>query len=56
MIDDLGGSTVTDEIALRRIGTTDDCANVIEFLASDLSSYVTGHVIPVEGGWIAGGI
>jgi 3-oxoacyl-[acyl-carrier protein] reductase len=56
MIDDLGGGEVVSEIALRRVGTPDECARVVEFLASDLSSYVTGHVIPIEGGWITGGI
>jgi 3-oxoacyl-[acyl-carrier protein] reductase len=37
-------------IPLRRAGTTDDIANVATFLASDLSSYVTGQVIQVDGG------
>jgi 3-oxoacyl-[acyl-carrier protein] reductase len=38
------------QIPLRRGGTTEDVANVSLFLASDLSSYVTGQVIPVCGG------
>ena len=38
------------QIPLRRGGTPDDVANVSLFLASDLSSYVTGQVIPVCGG------
>jgi 3-oxoacyl-[acyl-carrier protein] reductase len=37
-------------VALRRNGTTEDCANVIEFLCTDLSGYVTGIVLPVDGG------
>ena len=37
-------------IALRRTGTVDDCAKVVEFLCTDLSDYVTGAVIPVDGG------
>ncbi len=37
-------------IPLRRGGTPDDVANVALFLASDLSSYVTGQVISVCGG------
>ena len=37
-------------IPLRRLGTTEACANVIEFLATDLSSYVTGQSISVCGG------
>ena len=39
-----------DQIPLKRGGTPDDVANVALFLASDLSSYVTGQVIPVCGG------
>ncbi|MDD2962244.1 MAG: 3-oxoacyl-[acyl-carrier-protein] reductase [Muribaculaceae bacterium] len=38
------------QIPLRRGGTPDDVANVATFLASDLSSYVTGQVIHVCGG------
>lgn len=38
------------QIPLRRGGTPEDVANVAVFLASDLSSYVSGQVIPVCGG------
>lgn len=38
------------QIPLRRGGTPDDVANVATFLASDLSSYVTGQVIHCCGG------
>ncbi|MDR0686400.1 MAG: 3-oxoacyl-[acyl-carrier-protein] reductase [Dysgonamonadaceae bacterium] len=38
------------KIPLRRGGTPEDVANVALFLASDLSSYVTGQVIQVDGG------
>ena len=38
------------KIPLRRGGTVDDIANVATFLASDMSSYVTGQVIQVDGG------
>lgn len=38
------------QIPLRRGGTPEDVANVALFLASDLSSYVSGQVIPVCGG------
>ncbi|MCM1005311.1 MAG: 3-oxoacyl-[acyl-carrier-protein] reductase [Prevotella sp.] len=38
------------KIPLRRGGQVEDIANVAVFLASDLSSYVTGQVIQVDGG------
>ena len=40
----------TQRIPLRRGGTVDDIANVATFLASDMSSYITGQVIQVDGG------
>ncbi len=39
-----------EEISLRRGGTPEDVANVALFLASDMSSYVSGQVIQVCGG------
>ncbi|WP_165026387.1 MULTISPECIES: 3-oxoacyl-[acyl-carrier-protein] reductase [unclassified Dysgonomonas] len=39
-----------EQIPLRRGGTPEDVANVAVFLASDLSSYVSGQIIPVCGG------
>ena len=38
------------KIPLRRGGTPEDVANVALFLASDLSSYVSGQVIQIDGG------
>jgi len=40
----------TSKIPLRRGGTTEDIANTALYLASDLSSYVSGQVIQVDGG------
>jgi phosphoglycerate dehydrogenase-like enzyme len=41
-------------VALRRLRTVEDCAKVVEFLATDLSDYVTGAVIPIDGGLVRG--
>ncbi len=40
------------KIPLRRVGVPVDCAKVVEFLATDLSDYVTGQCIPVCGGMV----
>ncbi|MDP6979941.1 MAG: SDR family oxidoreductase [Myxococcota bacterium] len=39
-----------DETPIARVITVDECADVALFLASDLSSSMTGQVIPVDGG------
>ena len=39
-------------IPLKRIGDPKDIANVVLFLASDLSNYITGQVINVDGGMV----
>lgn len=38
------------EIVLKRVGTPEDVAHVVVFLASDLSRHITGEVIKVDGG------
>jgi 3-oxoacyl-[acyl-carrier protein] reductase len=45
-----GVENFTKHIALGRLGTPEDCANVLEFLTTDLSDYITGAVIDVGGG------
>jgi NAD(P)-dependent dehydrogenase (short-subunit alcohol dehydrogenase family) len=46
---------VKKSVPLQRMGTTDDIANACLFLASDYASYITGAIIPVDGGWAQGG-
>jgi 3-oxoacyl-[acyl-carrier protein] reductase len=40
------------QIPMGRFGTTADIANVVLFLASEETEYVTGQVIPITGGWL----
>lgn len=48
--------TIARRIPLGREGIDTECANVALFLSTSLSSYVTGTVIPVDGGtWASGG-
>ena len=44
--------SLESQIAMGRIGSAQDVADTILFLASDLSSYVTGQVIGVDGGLV----
>lgn len=46
---------VEQSVPLQRMGTPDDIANACLFLASDYASYISGAVIPVDGGWSQGG-
>ena len=41
------------KVPLKRLGDPEEVANVITFMASDASSYITGSNILVDGGWIA---
>lgn len=37
-------------MAIKRFGTPEDCCNAVEFLTTDMSDYVTGQVLEVNGG------
>ncbi len=43
---------ISKNIPLKRMGETQDVANVVKFLASDDSSYITGQVLHVDGGML----
>ena len=43
-----------DNISLKRFGQTEDVANFVCFLASALSSYITGQTFHVNGGMLMG--
>ncbi|QIE26717.1 3-alpha-hydroxycholanate dehydrogenase (plasmid) [Caballeronia sp. SBC1] len=42
--------SLMEGIALRRLGTPEDIANAVIFLASDLASFVNGQILSVDGG------
>lgn len=43
---------IVKKIPLGRLAAPQDCANVIEFLATELSDYMTGEVVKVDGGMV----
>ena len=51
LVDDL--SVLATKHAMNRLGTPEEVANGVLFLASDLSSFSTGSLLEVDGGWNA---
>jgi NAD(P)-dependent dehydrogenase (short-subunit alcohol dehydrogenase family) len=45
-----GQKALTDRIAMKRLGTTQDIANGVLFFASPLGSFVNGQILSVDGG------
>ena len=41
---------IIDSIPLKEIGKPEDIANAVAFLASDMSRYITGQILSVDGG------
>jgi 3-oxoacyl-[acyl-carrier protein] reductase len=49
-LDENARNTLAERIALKRLGTPDDIAHAVVFLASEQASYITGTVLNVSGG------
>jgi NAD(P)-dependent dehydrogenase (short-subunit alcohol dehydrogenase family) len=41
-----------EKIPLGRLGEPEDVAQAVQFLSSDAASYITGHTLVVDGGWL----
>jgi 2-deoxy-D-gluconate 3-dehydrogenase len=44
---------IIDRTPLRRLGKAQDVVGAVIFLAADVSNFITGHTIPVDGGWLS---
>lgn len=53
-LDESDREKLAERIPARRLGQTDDIAGAVLYLASDLAAYVTGAVLPVNGGLFMG--
>jgi 3-oxoacyl-[acyl-carrier protein] reductase len=47
---DAAGDKILESVLLKRFGNPEDIANMAVFMASDMSSYITGEVIHIDGG------
>jgi NAD(P)-dependent dehydrogenase (short-subunit alcohol dehydrogenase family) len=49
-------AAISRGVPLRRLGTPDDVARACLFLASDAAAYVSGAILPADGGWLQAGV
>ena len=49
-LDDQNRENIIEQLSIKRIGKPEDISNIVSFLCSDESEYITGQVIPVDGG------
>jgi len=53
---DIARANYTKAVPAGRYGSTDEIASVVRFLCSEEASYINGHTLPVDGGFMATGI
>ena len=49
-LDDENKKNIIEQLSIKRIGKPEDISNVVSFLCTEESEYITGQVIPVDGG------
>ena len=49
-LNDQNKENIIEQLSIKRIGKPEDISNIVSFLCSDESGYITGQVIPVDGG------
>ena len=49
-LDEQNKENIIEQLSIKRIGKPEDISNVVSFLCSEESEYITGQVIPVDGG------
>jgi len=49
-LDDQNKENIIEQLSIKRIGKPEDISNIVSFLCHDESEYITGQVIPVDGG------
>ncbi len=53
---DAARAAVARGVPLRRLGTPEDVARACLFLGSEAASYVSGAILPADGGWLQAGV
>ena len=49
-IDNENRENIIEQLSIKRMGKPEDIANMVSFLSKDESEYITGQVIPIDGG------
>ena len=49
-IDDENRENIIEQLSIKRMGIPEDISNMVSFLCKDESEYITGQVIPIDGG------